>query len=225
MTNYWSLGDRGYTPFVGGTNVWTFSDSLDMIRGNHDIRIGGMYRANQLNTVAVGFPNGFWVVGGLTGDAAADLLTGQTVTRHHDQEFDGGNTGRRWKLYRPFIEDTWRVGKSLTLNLGLAWALVTPISEVANRQADFNPANGQFLIAGQNAGPSAGINMDLTALGAARGRCLEAVRQQHRVSRRLRNLPRFLLEPGRARAVAKSALLRRNPSAVRNPHVGGISES
>ena len=25
---YWSLGDRGYTPFIGGTNVWTFSDSL-----------------------------------------------------------------------------------------------------------------------------------------------------------------------------------------------------
>jgi hypothetical protein len=37
---YWSLGDRGYTPFVGGTNVWTFSDSFDMVRGKHDIRVG-----------------------------------------------------------------------------------------------------------------------------------------------------------------------------------------
>ncbi|HTW67377.1 MAG TPA: carboxypeptidase-like regulatory domain-containing protein [Bryobacteraceae bacterium] len=164
MTTYWSLGDRGYTPFVGGTNVWTFSDSLDMVRGNHDIRAGFEYRANQLNTVAVGFPNGFWVVVGLTGDAAADLLLGQYVYGAHDQEFDGGVTGRRWKLYRPYVEDTWRVGKNLTLNLGLAWAMVTPISEVANRMADFNPANGQFLIAGQNAGSSAGIQMDWTAL-------------------------------------------------------------
>ena len=61
---YWSLGDRGYTPFVGGTNVWTTSDSLDMVRGKHNIRIGGGIRANQLNTVAVGFPNGFWVIAG-----------------------------------------------------------------------------------------------------------------------------------------------------------------
>jgi len=161
---YWSLGDRGYSPFVGGTNVWTLSDSFDMVRGKHDIRIGGMIRANQLNTVAVGFPNGFWIIGNVTGDAEADLLTGQTAIGLHDQEFGGENTGRRWKLYRPFIQDDWRVSKNLTLNLGLAWALLTPQSEVGNRMSDFNPANGQFLIAGQNAGPSAGINMDLTAL-------------------------------------------------------------
>jgi Carboxypeptidase regulatory-like domain len=165
LGEYWSLGDRGYTPFVGGTNVWMFSDSLDMIRGSHDIRIGGNIRANQLNTVAVGFPNGFWeFTGGWTGDPQADLLTGLTSLAIHDQEFDGGNTGRRWKLYRPYAEDNWRVSKNLTLNLGLAWALMTPESEVGNRQSDFNPANGQFLIAGVNAGPSAGVKMDLTAL-------------------------------------------------------------
>ncbi|HEY3939213.1 MAG TPA: carboxypeptidase-like regulatory domain-containing protein [Bryobacteraceae bacterium] len=162
---YWSLGDRGYSPFVGGTNVWTFSDSLDLVRGNHDIHLGGSIRTNQLNTVAVGFPNGFWIVSGAwTGDPAADLLTGLVSGAIHDQEFGGGNTGRRWKLYRPYVEDNWKIGKSLTLNLGLAWALLTPQSEVGNRQSDFDPATGDFLIAGQNAGPSAGINMDLTAL-------------------------------------------------------------
>jgi len=163
--SFWSLGDRGYTPFVGGTNVFTVSDSLDMIRGKHEIRVGGSIRANQLNTVAVGFPNGFWIVtGGWSGNPAADVLLGLPSLAIHDQEFGGGETGRRWKLYRPFVEDNWRVNKSLTLNLGVAWALATPVSEVANRQADFNPANGEFLIAGKNVGANTGINMDFTAV-------------------------------------------------------------
>jgi hypothetical protein len=34
--------------------------------------------------------------------------------------------------------------------VGLAWDVTTPISEVIGRQADFNPANGQFLIPGAN---------------------------------------------------------------------------
>ncbi|MGO4879276.1 MAG: carboxypeptidase regulatory-like domain-containing protein [Bryobacteraceae bacterium] len=165
LSGYWSLGDRGYSPFAGITNVFSISDSFDMVRGGHNIRIGGNFRANQLNTLAVGFQDGYWdITGDWGGDPAASLLMGFTDLAIHDQTFDGDVIGRRWKMYRPFVQDDWRVNRDLTLNLGLAWAMVTPESEAFNRQANFVLSTQQFLIAGQGADKYAGVKMDWTAL-------------------------------------------------------------
>jgi hypothetical protein len=162
---YWSLGDRGFAPFQGGTNVFSIADSFDMIRGKHDIKVGGGIRANQMNVKTEGFQDGYWIFTGFWGgEPMADLLEGLPSLAIHDQTFNGNVTGRRWKLFRPFLEDDWRISKNLTLNLGLAWAFVTPVTEAANRQANFNPANGQFLIAGHGASDTAGIQLDKTAV-------------------------------------------------------------
>src|ERR1700727_284197 len=37
---YWSLGDRGYSPFQGGTNIFTYKDSLDYTHNKHDLKFG-----------------------------------------------------------------------------------------------------------------------------------------------------------------------------------------
>jgi len=174
MNNYWALGDRGFAPFQGGTNVFQISDSFDMIRGKHDIKVGAGFRDQQMNVETNAFQDGFYINFGLTGDATADLLLGQLGGGIHDQTFFGATTGRRWKLFRPFVEDTWRVTPNLTLNLGVAWALVTPITEAQNRQANFDFASGKFFVAGKanfgscticvRSDPRAGIEMDKTAL-------------------------------------------------------------
>src|SRR5262249_41245964 len=104
--NYWALGDRGFAPFQGGTNVFSIADSFDMIRGKHDIRVGGQIRINQMNVETNAFQDGFFLIfGTYTGDAAADLLLGQTFGAIHDQTFNGATTGRRWKLFRPYVQD------------------------------------------------------------------------------------------------------------------------
>ena len=149
MTTYWSLGDRGFAPFQGGTNVYTFSDTFDMIRGKHDIRVGAGIRINQMNVMTNAFQDGLYIMGsGFTGDNVADLLVGQPFGSLHDQTFFGATTGRRWKMFRPFVQDDWRITHDLTLNLGVAWALVTPETEARNRQANFDFPTQTFLIAG-----------------------------------------------------------------------------
>ena len=140
MSNYFAIGDRGFAPYQGGTNVYSISDTLDLIRGKHNIRFGATFRASQMNVRNNAFQDGFIVENAaLTGDDAADLLLGSTgIFAAHDQTFLGGTTGRRWKLFRPFVQDDWRVTNSLTINLGVAWALATPTTEVQNRQANYD---------------------------------------------------------------------------------------
>ncbi|MGB9028639.1 MAG: carboxypeptidase-like regulatory domain-containing protein [Acidobacteriaceae bacterium] len=166
---YWSLGDRGYSPFQGGTDIYSFKDVLDLIRGKHEIRTGLDFRDNQMNVGTEEFQDGFWLVGTFgdfsgagvaPGNSEADLLMGMTGGAIHDQTYGGPVTGRRWKIYRPFVEDDWRATSSLTLNLGVAWDMTTPITEIHNRMANYIPSTGKLLIAGQNGvSDSAGINM------------------------------------------------------------------
>ncbi|MGA7593274.1 MAG: hypothetical protein WBW02_22395, partial [Candidatus Sulfotelmatobacter sp.] len=162
---YYNLGDRGFAPFQGGTNVFSVSDSWHTTRGNHALSIGGGIRANQMNVITNGFQDGYFLLfGSYTGDASADLLVGQVGGAIHDQTFKGATTGRRWKLFRPYVQDDWRVTKNLTANIGLAWAFVTPIVEAENRQANFDFQTGQFLIPGVNSDGRIGVQLDKTAL-------------------------------------------------------------
>jgi hypothetical protein len=173
---YWSLGDRGYSPFQGGTNIFSFRDSLDYIHRNHELRYGVDFRANQMNVGTEAFQDGFWIVGvagnftgysalNLAGNSEADFLQGITGLAVHDDTLEGPVTGRRWKAYRPFVEDNWRVTPTLTFNVGLAWNLTTPITEEHGRQADYIPTTGQLLVANQGGvNGAAGIKFDWTGV-------------------------------------------------------------
>jgi hypothetical protein len=148
MSAYFALGDRGFAPYQGGTNVYSVGDTIDLIRGRHEIRLGAVYRANEMNVRNNASQDGFITeTGAFTGDDIADVLLGELGTfAAHDQTFQGATVGRRWKLMRPFVQDNWRVTNNLTVNLGLAWALVTPETEVENRQSNFDVASLTWFV-------------------------------------------------------------------------------
>jgi hypothetical protein len=167
---YWGLGDRGFSPIQDGTNVYQYSDDLEWVRGSHSFSIGMGTRFMQLNEMGNAFPMGemgfdnFFTAGftngafnAASGNPVASFLLGIPGSGEHDVSFSGDVSGRRWKEFRPYVQDSWKLKQNLTVQLGLAWNYTTPVVESQNRLSNFDFPTGQLLIAGVNSSKSAGI--------------------------------------------------------------------
>jgi hypothetical protein len=162
FTNFVGVGDRGFSPFQGGTNVYHFADTVTMIKGSHTLNVGGTLRAMQLNllgdTALAGqfsfnrlFTAGFTSTGSLdgsSGNAIASLLLGLPVSGGRNDQLNGSVKGRRWKEYRGFVDDNWRVNNGLTMTLGLAYMVTTPQTENYDRFSNFDFFTGEIFQGG-----------------------------------------------------------------------------
>ena len=119
-----------------GTNWYQFdttfqvSNVLAYSRGSHNIRTGFDARRLATGRRAANDPRGaFSFTGDITGHAVADFMLGlpRTVRTAVDQ-LQGHVGGWRNGF---FINDTWQVGRDLTLSLGLRYELNTPVQTYA----------------------------------------------------------------------------------------------
>jgi outer membrane receptor protein involved in Fe transport len=82
--------------------------------------------------------------GQFTGHALADFLLGYA----RSAELSNVHVvNQRRHAYAFFVQDDWRVGERLTLNLGLRYDFMSPSFERDNNMANFDPATGGLVFA------------------------------------------------------------------------------
>jgi hypothetical protein len=161
FTNFGSLQD--VNPQLLRNQTYIFSDSVVWNHGKHTWRWGGDFRRVQLNTETSSNARGSFIFTGLnTGYDFADFLydgflNGQPALGLPQQtsvQFGKDNYhfhGNYWDLY---AQDEWKVRGNLTLNLGVRYEYVSPLTEENNLIANLdlspavlNPALGTPVVA------------------------------------------------------------------------------
>jgi hypothetical protein len=122
----------------------TFADSLSIVRGAHQIKIGAevrpvqiytdrlggtTYTYSNLNSLLANTPSTVSVLGDVSG--ANPLHNGAT-----------GNRSLRQTYYIGYVQDEWKLRPNLTLNYGLRYEYYSPLSEARNLYTFFDMSTG-----------------------------------------------------------------------------------
>lgn len=176
-------GDFG--PYIVPQDTYQIVDSVSFTTGDHTLKFGGtilrrdvaLYRPNRGKGYFFLIGNGDSTqCGGAasTGNEQADLLIGFVCNYQIGPPF--GTVGTRNWENGAFVQDDWKVTKNLTLNLGLRYEYFTNPTEMYGRQANFDLATGQLVLASgsgdslvktdtNNFGPRLGFAYDIGGKG------------------------------------------------------------
>ena len=125
VTGLSAVGVDTYRPNRWISNVFDLNDTLSWVKGAHSIKFGGQFKRTQVQTTS-----DLRYSGQVTFASLEAFLTGKA------QRFAGvlpGSTsyrGFRRSYGAAFVHDDWRVGKRLTLNLGLRIESMPAATEV-----------------------------------------------------------------------------------------------
>ena len=109
----------GSVLFQGDTDAYQVSDDVTLVRGSHQLALGGQVAYWTHYTVDGQRGVGLWTFdGSLTGAGMADFLTGRLARLEHARPGVLDLTQRYLGFY---AQDTWRVSPRVTLNGGIRW--------------------------------------------------------------------------------------------------------
>ncbi len=111
------------------------SDGFSRVLGNHTMKVGGDFHADEVNANPIAQFNGSFVFSGTeTGVDFADFLIG--VPSQYNQSQLNPFYARN-KFVGLYAQDSWRARPNLTLNYGLRWDRIAPWSEKYNQISTF----------------------------------------------------------------------------------------
>ncbi|MDZ4797538.1 MAG: carboxypeptidase-like regulatory domain-containing protein [Bryobacteraceae bacterium] len=130
---------------IGAATAYQLVDTFSWIRGKHSFKFGFDYRWNGLNWRVGSGPAQFNFgadVTGLpgfnqTGHGFASMLLGQVTSASVPTD---NPVGSQFPMYSGFVQDDWKVSRSLTVNLGLRYDFQPQGTEKYDRLHNFNPS-------------------------------------------------------------------------------------
>jgi Carboxypeptidase regulatory-like domain len=131
-------------------NTYQVTNAFSKVVGNHSIKFGGEFHADQVNAHPIAQFNGSFVFSGTeTGVDFADFLIG--VPSQYNQSQLNPFFARN-KYVGVFAQDSWHVFPNLTLNYGLRWDRIAPWSEKYNQISTFVAGAQSVVFPGAPAG-------------------------------------------------------------------------
>ncbi len=154
--NVENLNFNGYSTgaaanqLIQANNTYQVADTFSKVLGNHTMKFGGEFHADQVNAHPIAQFNGSFVFSGTeTGVDFADFLIG--VPSQYNQSQLNPFYARN-KYVGVFAQDSWHALPSLTLNYGLRWDRIAPWSEKYNQISTFEAGAQSVVFPGAPAG-------------------------------------------------------------------------
>ncbi|MBV6432225.1 MAG: hypothetical protein IANPNBLG_02361 [Bryobacteraceae bacterium] len=128
VLGYLTMGDGGLIPDFNVSETWQIVDSLTWTRGVHTFKAGIDFRRLRMDRAAANVPRGqFTFNGEITGNPVADFIIGYAA---QSQSPEGILPVQfRQQTYAWYVQDEWKAGRNLTINLGLRYDFVGTINE------------------------------------------------------------------------------------------------
>jgi hypothetical protein len=128
------FGNPGVTPrqFDNYQRIYAMKDDFSRVLGNHSVKAGAYFWRARKNQTAPPQLNGAFTFGSL----------GALVAGNFSSYTEGSNIPQvqaRFVQFETYLQDDWTLSRRLTVNLGLRWQYMPPISSWPNNTAFFDP--------------------------------------------------------------------------------------